>query len=315
MAGARKIAFSVLVENGVYGGTYAAPAAAEIVNAAQAESGADPAMSLFSEIEKTIERGFRNWTERVFGPAESDELLLVHRAILEEIEGKVQTVARGKRVFPYTRADGDAGLAGRRPARAVPGGLRRRTAAWKTICARRCEAPAARCRAASRVEVRDRRRRAPRAFEIEYGVSCPEPAQRRRPSSRPRPAPPARWWWCTGKADAGRVHRWTRPRTNIGRMAELTDSEQRVVRRNDVVFEEGGDEANATVSRAPRAHPPGGTASTASATTRANSARASFATAAPSKCPPGTAAASGCGPATRSTWDAPACGSSGSRVR
>ena len=30
----RKIAFSVLVENGVYGGTAAAPAAAEIVNAA-----------------------------------------------------------------------------------------------------------------------------------------------------------------------------------------------------------------------------------------------------------------------------------------
>ena len=33
-ASARKIAFSVLVENGVYGGTAAAPAAAEIVNAA-----------------------------------------------------------------------------------------------------------------------------------------------------------------------------------------------------------------------------------------------------------------------------------------
>jgi len=33
-SGARKIAFSVLVENGVYGGAAAAPAAAEIVNAA-----------------------------------------------------------------------------------------------------------------------------------------------------------------------------------------------------------------------------------------------------------------------------------------
>ena len=31
---AHKIAFSVLVENGVYGGTASAPAAAEIVNAA-----------------------------------------------------------------------------------------------------------------------------------------------------------------------------------------------------------------------------------------------------------------------------------------
>ncbi|MBZ5585482.1 MAG: hypothetical protein LAQ30_25430, partial [Acidobacteriia bacterium] len=60
-------------------------------------------MSLFSDIEKTIERGFRRWTERVFGPADSDQLLLVYRAILEEIEGKVQTVARGRRVFPYPR--------------------------------------------------------------------------------------------------------------------------------------------------------------------------------------------------------------------
>ena len=104
-AAARKIAFSVLVENGVYGGTAAAPAAAEIVNAA-VKVGPDPVgyshESLFG-IEKTIERGFREWTERVFGPAESDELLLVHRAILEEIEGKVQIVARGRRVFPYSR--------------------------------------------------------------------------------------------------------------------------------------------------------------------------------------------------------------------
>jgi hypothetical protein len=41
-----------------------------------------------------------------------------------------------------------------------------------------------------------------------------------------------------------------KPRTNIGRMQELTDSQQRIVRRNDIVFEEGGDDANATVSRA-----------------------------------------------------------------
>ena len=67
------------------------------------ETGTDSAMSLFSEIEKTIERGFRRWTERMFGPAESGELLMVHRAILEEIESKVQIIARGRRVFPFGR--------------------------------------------------------------------------------------------------------------------------------------------------------------------------------------------------------------------
>ncbi|MGO9258771.1 MAG: FHA domain-containing protein [Bryobacteraceae bacterium] len=40
-----------------------------------------------------------------------------------------------------------------------------------------------------------------------------------------------------------------RARTNLGRMAGLTDSGQRVVRRNDIVFEEGGDEVDGTVSR------------------------------------------------------------------
>ena len=60
-------------------------------------------MSLFSEIEKTIERGFRRWTERMFGPGQSDDLVIVHRAILEEIQSKVQTMARGERVFPFTR--------------------------------------------------------------------------------------------------------------------------------------------------------------------------------------------------------------------
>jgi len=41
-------------------------------------------MSLFSEIEKTIERGFHRFAGRMFGPAEGNELLLLHRAILAE---------------------------------------------------------------------------------------------------------------------------------------------------------------------------------------------------------------------------------------
>ena len=60
-------------------------------------------MRLFGDIEKTIERGFRKWTAQIFGPAQSDELLLLHRAMLEEIEGQVQTLARGRRVFPFAR--------------------------------------------------------------------------------------------------------------------------------------------------------------------------------------------------------------------
>ena len=60
-------------------------------------------MSLFSEIEKSIERGFERWTERMFGPADSSQLMLVHRAILEDAAGQVRTLARGRRVFPFAR--------------------------------------------------------------------------------------------------------------------------------------------------------------------------------------------------------------------
>src|SRR5580698_7470973 len=60
-------------------------------------------MSLFSGIEKSIERGFQRWTQRLFGAADSNELMLTHRAILEEIESKIETLTRGRRVFPFAR--------------------------------------------------------------------------------------------------------------------------------------------------------------------------------------------------------------------
>src|ERR1017187_2925530 len=53
-AGARKVAFSVLVENGVYGGTAAACPGGN--RRRRGQTGTDSAMSLFSDIEKTIER-------------------------------------------------------------------------------------------------------------------------------------------------------------------------------------------------------------------------------------------------------------------
>ena len=66
-----------------------------------------------------------------------------------------------------------------------------------------------------------------------------------RPNRRRQRAPPDR----RQRKDGSPGLTLERARTNIGRMPELTDADHRVVRRNDVVFEEGADEANATVSR------------------------------------------------------------------
>jgi hypothetical protein len=197
-------------------------------------------MNLFSGIEKTIERGFRKWTDRMLGPADSDEVLLVHRAILEAIEGKVQTVARGERVFPYSRVA--VTLISPDPDRralyqtAFGEGGRLEADIREAFEAVRCETPRG-----FHVEVKTAET-GEKKFEIEYAL---EPLPLAAPEETPLGT--GRLTVVKGKA-AMPEYALEKARTNIGRIAELTDAEQRVVRRNDVVFEEG-DEANATVSR------------------------------------------------------------------
>jgi hypothetical protein len=209
-------------------------------------------VSFFSEVEKTIERAFRKWTERAFGPAQSDELLLVHRAILEEIEGKIQTIQRGQRLFPYNYLC--VKLVSPEPDRralfhaAFAQDRRLENDIRESLQGAGCALPAG---FAVDVETAEE---GPKGFEIAYAireapsVPAPEPAPAPEPEPPPTPAA-ARLVVVRGKA-AQDSYPIDKQRTNIGRMRELTDSQHRIVRRNDIVFEEGGDEANATVSRA-----------------------------------------------------------------
>jgi hypothetical protein len=209
-------------------------------------------MSFFSEVEKTIERAFRKWTERAFGPAQSDELLLVHRAILEEIGGKIQTIQRGQRLFPYNYLR--VRLVSQEPERralfqaAFAQDRRLENDIRESLQGAGCALPAG---FAVDVETAEE---GPKGFEIAYAireapsVPTPEPVPAPEPELEPAFVP-GRLVVVRGKA-AQDTYTIDKPRINIGRMQELTDSQQRIVRRNDVVFEEGGDDANATVSRA-----------------------------------------------------------------
>lgn len=194
-------------------------------------------MSFFSEVEKAIEREFRRWTAKAFGPAQSDELLLVHRAILEEVEAKIQTVQRGKRIFPYNHllvrlASPDA--ARRALFQSAFAGTERRLEQDLREClaGARCDIPGGFAVEIETVE------EGAKGFEVLYDNSA-APA---------RVASPARLVVVRGKANQDSFT-LAGERTNIGRRKELTDSVERVIRRNDVVFEEGADEVNATVSR------------------------------------------------------------------
>jgi hypothetical protein len=194
-------------------------------------------MSLFAEIEKTIERGFRRWTERAFGPAQSDDLVIVHRGVLEEIAGKVQTMARGERVFPFNRvavtfvaADAERrailqSAFGERLAEDVRGALE----------GSRCKVPRGFTVEVHTAETGEG------LFDIEYGNAAPAPP------AAPT-LPPAILTVVKGKT-AEPEYRLDKARTNLGRLAEITDADHRITRRNDVVFEEGADETTGTVSR------------------------------------------------------------------
>lgn len=196
-------------------------------------------MKFFSEIEKSIEREFRKWTQKAFGPAQSDELLVVHHAILEQVSSKIQTVHRGKQIFPFNHvlvqfASPDS------TERAVLEGAfgenrRLETGIREYLESAQCELPAT-----FSVDI-ETAESGPQPFDILF-ENCIAPIL------PPPAAAPARLIVSRGKANQESFS-LDKPRINIGRLAELTDSRQRVVRRNDVVFEEGADEANATVSR------------------------------------------------------------------
>ena len=97
---ARKIAFSVLVENGVYGGTAAAPAAAEIVNAA-VKMGLIQAMSLFSRNRENHRARIPSLRRAHVRPGRFQRTAAAASRDSGGVEGKVQVVARGRRVFPF----------------------------------------------------------------------------------------------------------------------------------------------------------------------------------------------------------------------
>ena len=200
-------------------------------------------MSLFSEIEKTIERGFERWTARMFGPADADSLLLLHRAILEEVSAQVQTLVRGRRVFPYPHVCVTlvAAAPERRTLLEAAFGERLGEDLRGALTGSDCELPRGFSVEVRTVETGER------AYSIEYSATA---APRAAQPQVPPPAPPApgRLVLVKGKTECAE-YSLQLVRTNLGRLPELTDADHRVVRRNHVVFEEGADEANATVSR------------------------------------------------------------------
>jgi hypothetical protein len=174
-------------------------------------------MSLFRDLERTIDERLRRLFKSEDESGHVRELVEVHHMILDAIEGKVQMLPRARRAFPYNEVTVHA-----------PG----EPAAFESLEA----------------DIRDFLTRERIDFPQELRVQV-EPSQTGEPSvvcrmlkEAPKPA-----------AQAGTV-RFTLPegpevtsqstRIHVGRLAEVLDDKRRLVRRNDLVLESN------TVSRA-----------------------------------------------------------------
>ncbi|HKA00507.1 MAG TPA: FHA domain-containing protein [Candidatus Solibacter sp.] len=195
-------------------------------------------MNLFAEIEKSIDRAFRSFTRQAFGAERSNDLVEIHHLILAEIDSKVQVLARGQRVFPFPQLE--VTIVGetekRREVLQAAFGERLQSDILSVLRGSRCEIPAGFTVALHVVET------ALQPIEIQYGTKKVAPKQEAAPPA------PGRLVLLKGKSAAAE-YTLEKPRTNIGRMAELTDASHRVIRRNDIVFEDDADEISATVSR------------------------------------------------------------------
>ncbi len=204
-------------------------------------------MSILDKMTR-LERRLQQLSRRDDLPPEPVE---VRRGILDDVEDMVKAAGRSRRVFPYNRLRIQvlaSDSAARAAAQAVLGGDAEMLAA-----------------------IRERLR--------EGGCSVPDDLQVKLQLVRRRAAawPPARAWHVVGErvestpqavaapsaaAETvtqlvlvkGTASRRSFPvrgeRINIGRQADVLDRDRRVVRRNQVVFEDSDDPVNQTVSRA-----------------------------------------------------------------
>jgi hypothetical protein len=172
----------------------------------------------------------------------------VRRAILDEVEDLLEPGPRSKPVFPFNRLEIALVVADARRRAAIDTVLGGEAGLQAAIEERLREAG---CAKVAGLEVHLRYTRKPGA-EWQTGRLFRLSAEQ-APASAPAAAV------STG-ADAHLVvvkgattrksYALSAARTNIGRIAEVLDKERRVARRNQVVFSEGADPANDTVSRA-----------------------------------------------------------------
>jgi len=180
---------------------------------------------------KRVEKGVDDKLRKLFSAQGAQpEMLEVYRGIIDEAVSKVQILPRGKRSFPFNhlsvsvRADAHIG------AEEMLADLK------LALRESRCEPPRD-----LEVELISSDDPGPRGFRIAY--------ENRKRDKQVAKMPQASLRVLKGTA-ARDVFPLEKPHVNVGRLADVFDDQQRMIRRNDIDFTEMESSENATVSRA-----------------------------------------------------------------
>lgn len=197
---------------------------------------------------RDIERLLDDKLRALFRGADSgpQELIEVHRAILDDAARRIEVLPRARRRFVYSQVLVTI---------AVPAPERR--GAYEAVFAEgralehdlrvRLEEEGAELPPGFTVEVRLAEELGGRPYAIEYGSAPAKPAETSAETERARAIALE---IVEGTAERQRYEFAGKTRIQIGRLGDVLDSGKRIVRRNDVAFAEAEGPPNSTVSRA-----------------------------------------------------------------
>jgi hypothetical protein len=204
-------------------------------------------MSILRRLEKRLDERMRGLFAPGAREGEGRELIEIHRGILDDAVNKAPALRRGKRIFPYNRlivhipvtdperrglfeaafSDGSQLSQDIREVFADDGIQPPRDLAVEVV-----------------LSERDLPEAAGRGFHTIYQKRDPSPTE------AAAAAMPAAEVVIYQGADAQPGFLIEKERINIGRLTDVLDEQERLVRRNDIAFDETAGRENATVSRA-----------------------------------------------------------------
>jgi hypothetical protein len=206
-------------------------------------------MSLLKETEK-LEEKVRQLIEGLFGKEAAREPLEIRRAILREIEGKIEPVSRNQKAFPFNRLRVHLFASDPHRRAIFKAAFVEDHKLEKDIIelVRRSGAHSS-PDLSIHVHVEKRVGRRAEGETQDFRVDYQSEAPKAQPKLEGTKVLPQVQLTILRGHTTKKNYRFAKSRINLGRLSEVLDDHHRVVRRNDLIFQEGGDDIDQTVSR------------------------------------------------------------------